>query len=361
MRPSPLLLTLLILTRTGTGECASESPAPRLPSETAPPSAPEPSPDGAPKDDPELVEELLSETDDEAPDLAWLYSNADEYSHTDVAGTPIPAPGLPDRGGGAPRTWDPRWRKFGTADYVLTGVAFSANAASALIAPVPNRWTSTNSLDEWGRRTLSSDNYDSGRWAQDASDVLLSLNLAFPLIVDSLIVSYWYRNSPQVAEQIALIAVESLAVTSMLQGTTAGLASRERPYGRDCGTSIPAELNHCESARRYRSFFSGHASLSFTTAMATCSNHLRHDLFGSPFADGLTCGVAVASATSVALFRVVGRQHYLTDVMTGAVVGSLSGLAVPWLLHYGTGTAIPGTVSLELSPTGSSLTLGGVF
>lgn len=360
MRTSPLLLTLSILTRAASGYGADESTAPRVSTETtldpvAPPV------DSAEPRNTDLAEELLVEEGGDTSDLAWLYSNADEYRPTDVTGTPIPAPGLPDRGGGRPLEWDPRWRKFGTVDYALTGAGFGASAASGLIAPVPNRWTSTNSMDEWGRRTLSSDNYDSGRWAQDASDVLLSLNIAFPFIVDSLLISYWYRDSPEVARELALIATESLAITSGVQGLTSGFASRERPYGRDCGTSIRSELDHCEGARRYRSFFSGHASLSFTTAMLTCSNHLRHELFGSAWADGLTCGLALASATSVALFRVIGRQHYLSDVMTGAAVGSFSGLAVPWLLHYGVGDSSTSMVSLQLSSSGSSLTLGGVF
>jgi len=316
--------------------------------------------DGARADsDAVLAEELLTE-DPNASDLVWLYSNADEYAPSDVTGTPLPAPELPGPGGGSPRTWDPRWHKFSTGNYVLTGVGFGVSLASGLIPPVPSRWRSTNQLDEWGRRTLSPTTYDEGRWAQDVSDVLLSLNIAFPLVVDSLIVAYWYRKSPEVAQQIALISAEAFAVTSMLQGTTAGFASRERPYGRDCGDSIPSELDHCEEDRRYRSFFSGHASVSFTMAATTCSHHLRHDLFGSPLADGLTCGVAVSSAATVAMMRVVGKQHYLTDVMTGALVGTLSGVGVPWLFHYGVGGSA-GELSLQVDPTGPGLSVGGVF
>jgi len=310
-------------------------------------------------DDAELAQELLTE-DAEASDLVWLYSNADEYAPSDATGTPLPARDLPGPGGGSPRAWNPSWRKFGTGNYVLTGVGFGVSLASSLIAPVPDRWRSTSKLDEWGRRTLSPTAYDDSRWAQDVSDVLLSFNIAFPLVVDSLIVAYWYRKSPVVAQQIALISAEAFAVTSMLQGTTAGFASRERPYGRDCGDTIPSVLNHCEEDRRYRSFFSGHASVSFTMAATTCSHHLRHDLFGSPLADGLTCGVALSSAATVAMMRVVGKQHYLTDVMTGSLVGIVSGVGVPWLLHYGMGSDA-GELSVQVDPTGPGLNLRGVF
>jgi len=340
-----------------------ESPEAPTPPPTHPPKAgpPEPTARGATRadSDAELAAELLTE-DPSASDLVWLYSNADEYAPSDLTGTPLPAPELPGPGGGSPRAWDPRWHAFSTGNYVLTGVGFGVSLASSLIPAVPERWRTTNQLDEWGRRTLSPAAYDDARWAQDVSDVLLSFNIAFPLVVDSLIVAYWYRKSPTVAKQIALISAEAFAVTSMLQGTTAGLASRERPYGRDCGESIPSELDHCKEDRRYRSFFSGHASLSFTMAATTCSHHLRHDLFGSPVADGLTCGVAVSSAATVAMMRVVGKQHYLSDVMTGAVVGTLSGVGVPWLLHYGMADN-ENELSLQVDPTGPGLNVRGVF
>ncbi len=328
-----------------------------------PPSAPDPggspaSPKGSEGANADLVRELLGQGD-ETDDLVWLYSNADEYAPSEVTGRPLPAPGLPGPGGGSPREWDPRWRKFGAWDYVLVGVGFGASAASVWIPPAPGRWQGRNSVDEWGRSHLGYDDYDAGRWAQDTSDVLLSFNVAFPLLVDSLVVSYWYRRSPVVAKQLALITVEAMAVATLFQGPTAGFASRERPYGRDCGSKLPAELDDCEQNKRYRSYFSGHTSASFATATVTCSHHLRHQLFGSPLADGLACGIAVSSAATVGLMRIVGRQHYVTDVLSGAVVGTLSGLGVPWLLHY---RPQSGAISnLRLVPDGKGLALGGDF
>lgn len=363
MKSSLAMVALLALAAARPVPAVAREPEPAAGEPSEPPTRQSP-PANAPgkaADDPdaELAAELLTD-DAAASDFVWLYSDADEYAPSDVTGTPLPAPELPAHGEGSPRTWDPRWRKFGVGNYVLTAVGYGVALTSSLIPPVPDRWRSTSQLDEWGRRTLSPTAYDDSRWAQDVSDVLLSFNIAFPFVVDSLIVAYWYRKSPVVAQQIALISAEAFAVTSMLQGTTAGFASRERPYGRDCGTTIPSELNHCEEDRRYRSFFSGHASVSFTMAGTTCSHHLRHDLFGSPLADGLTCGVALSSAATVAMMRVVGKQHYLSDVMTGALVGTLSGFGLPWLLHYGMVDDV-GQVSVQLDPAGAGLNLRGVF
>ena len=69
-----------------------------------------------------LIADLLkAESEDE--DLAWLYS--DEYAPSRLGGRPIPAPGLPRRGQGEARVWDPRWRRFALGNYVLTVSGFA--------------------------------------------------------------------------------------------------------------------------------------------------------------------------------------------------------------------------------------------
>lgn len=98
---------------------------------------------------------------------------------------------------------------------------------------------------------------------------------------------------------------------------------------------MPGELPECTGNVRYRSFFSGHTTMSFAAAAITCSNHARFDLFGDPTADGITCGAVLANATAVGMLRIVALKHYVTDVASGAAIGTLSGLGVPWLLHYG--------------------------
>jgi membrane-associated phospholipid phosphatase len=311
-----------------------------------------------------LVEDILT-SGRESEDLAWLYSHADEYTPSGLTGEPIPAPGLPKRGEGSPRRWDPRWRKFGFGNYVLTGVGLGVNVASSFVPLSQNPWRRTNGLDEWGRRRIGVESYESGQWAQDLSDVLLSLNLAFPLLVDSLVVGYWYRRSPEVAGQTALISLEAMAVAALLQGSASAWFQRERPYGRDCGKTIPARLSECADSVRYRSFFSGHTSMSFAAAAVSCSHHARHDLFGDPASDGVACGAAFGSATAVGMLRVVAMKHYVTDVVTGAAVGTLSGLGVPWLLHYGplarVEAASKSSLTWRLYPLADGMAVGGTF
>jgi membrane-associated phospholipid phosphatase len=344
-------------------------PAELDPAAPAAPPAPGPPPAGSVSNDAatdELVGQLLApEGDQKDDDLQWLYSDLEEYSPSDLVGKPIPAPALPERGEGSRRAWDPSWRRFALGNYILTGAALAIAGGSALIPDAPDRWRGKNEFDESVRDSIGIEDFDGGQWARDVSDVLLAISVMNPLLVDSLVITYWYRRSEDVAAQMALISAEALAVASALQGVTAGFASRERPYGRNCGGSLNPRLDDCESSKRYRSFFSGHTALSFAGAGVSCSHHMRHRVFGDAAPDVVACAVAFTSAGVVGTMRVVGDQHYATDVLMGAAVGTLSGLGVPWLLHYGplarVDAARAPAVRLTLVPMANGLGVGGKF
>jgi membrane-associated phospholipid phosphatase len=347
------------------GEPAELDPAaPAAPVEAAPPPAGSVSNDAATD---ELVGQLLSQGGEgQDDDLKWLYSDLEEYSPSGLVGKPIPAPAFPERGEGSRRSWDPSWRRFALGNYILTGAALAIAGGSALIPEAPDRWRGKNGFDESVRDSIGIEDYDGGQWARDVSDVLLAISVMNPLLIDSLVITYWYRRSEDVAAQMALISAEALGVASAFQGVTSGFSSRERPYGRNCGGSLDARLDDCESSKRYRSFFSGHTALSFAGAGVSCSHHLRHRVFGNTAADAVACGVALTGAGVVGTMRVVGDQHYATDVLMGAAVGTLSGLGVPWLLHYGplaraeAGARAP-AVRLTLVPMGNGLGVAGKF
>ena len=282
-----------------------------------------------------LIEDLVAaEPGDD--DVAWLFSNAAEYAEpTRLTGKPFRSDALPERGEGSRRLWNPSWRKFGVGNYILTGSAVAVGMAASAIPKSPDRWRGKNSFDESVRDAIGIKDFENGIWARDGSDLLVSVSVAYPLLFDSLIVMYWYRQSHAVAAQMALITAEAVSVAAAVQGLTAGFASRERPYGRNCGDEVDAELDYCDGNRRYRSFFSGHTAMAFAGAGVTCSHHAVHDVYGSPGADAAACGVAMLAAAGTGALRIVGEQHYMSDVLVGAGIGTLSGVGIPWLLHYG--------------------------
>jgi membrane-associated phospholipid phosphatase len=280
------------------------------------------------------------------------------------AGRTIPI-ALPARQEGASLLWKPRWSKFRTSEGVVTGVSIAVALGSLALSPAPGRFTAGGILiDDGARRALRPDSEGTRLWMRDTSDFLLSVATVYPFLVDSLLVAWWHRGSSTVATQMALMNLEAMAITVGIQGAVAGLTSRERPFGPECGDPRVGESRACEERNRYRSFFSGHASQAFTSAALTCAHHSVLPLFGSRVVDNAVCIGMFGVATSVALLRVVSDQHHLSDVTIGSIVGTAVGFGVPYLLHYhpaeGADARAP-SIAVTLVPTGTGVALQGIF
>lgn len=260
--------------------------------------------------------------------------------------------------------WDPRWQRFELGHYIGTGIMLAATIGSLAIPPTEDRWRQTNRFDESARDALRLDTLSGQLTARDASDVLLlvSTNL---LLVDTLIVTWWGHDAGDVAWEMAMIDVEVLAFNNAINGLVAAFASRERPYRDRCVGELENDLVDCRENKRYRSFFSGHASTTFAVAGLTCMHHAHLPLYGGGAPDVLACASAFGIAASTALLRVVGDQHWTSDVLVGAAFGTFSGLFIPWFFHYRTGD-LPDApdrdgISIQLLPTPSGGLLTGAF
>ncbi|MDR2782327.1 MAG: phosphatase PAP2 family protein [Treponema sp.] len=99
---------------------------------------------------------------------------------------------------------------------------------------------------------------------------------------------------------------------------------RFRPYVYDNG--VPAGLED----DYYNSFPSGSTSLAFLSAGFLSATFLAEHP-DSPLNAPVVAG-AYALAAGVAACRIFSGSHFLTDVLTGAAIGSLYGWAIP-LLH----------------------------
>lgn len=277
---------------------------------------------------------------------------------------PLPGPSAshPDEDRGTDgEHWHPRHElRFGTADFVVTGAAAGVVVGAAIVSPQAHHWRGGILFDEDVRDALRVESLH-GRYAvRDASDVGVSLMSTWPFLVDALISAWWYRGRADLARNMALVSAEAFALASAVQGIANGVGSRERPYGRLCGKGIPEDSVDCDGNVRYRSFFSGHTTLSFVSAGLLCTNHLGLGLLG-PAGDLATCvgGFTVATMTSV--FRIMSDMHYASDVAVGALVGSAAGFAVP-LLHFETASRDSADkIELRLAPVGRGLGVVGTF
>ncbi|HVJ15473.1 MAG TPA: phosphatase PAP2 family protein [Polyangiaceae bacterium] len=258
--------------------------------------------------------------------------------------------------------WRPEWREFNWEDYLITSLAAGVVVGGQLWPEDPAGGSEGLPFDETARRVLRVQSERGELYARDASDVLMLAAIGYPFLVDSLTVALWHHQNPKVANELALISAETLAVTSALQTTVSGLTNRQRPYGRRCGDELSNETLYCSERNRYRSFFSGHTSISFASASVVCMHHANIPLYGGS-GDQLVCALGFMNAAAVGTLRVASDQHYLSDVLMGAGIGTLTGLAVPWLLHYRPAERRGWTASLALRvvPLPGGVSVGGEF
>lgn len=236
---------------------------------------------------------------------------------------PRPTPGL-------------RWQhaRFRDGEYLALGAMVLAVVPSFVVSPSPGRFPGDVGIDEAARSALRIEDWEVRQTARDASDVLLTVAINYPLIVDAAVVAGWYRDAPDVGWELAMIDLEAFVANAAVAAWTSALSSRERPYGRLCPKERALQDLDCSSSNRYRSYFSGHTSTAFVSAGLTCMHHAHVPLYGGGAPDGAACGLALGAAGAMAYLRVAADQHYLSDVLTGAAVGSAFGFGLPWALHY---------------------------
>jgi hypothetical protein len=257
--------------------------------------------------------------------------------------------------------WDPHWARAATTDYVIIGASFAVTAGAYALGPGRGvEVTSSIAFDERGRDSLRAESEWGRTFARDVSDVTLTLGVAQPLVFDAIVNAGWFRESPDVGQQLFVMDLSVIALTTAVTTATKVFVGRQRPYVRECGSELDEQTYDCRNQERELSFFSGHSSSTFAMASVTCVQNQYLPLWGSRWAP---CAVGFGLAAGTATLRVVADQHYATDVITGAVVGTSIGLLVP-LLHFEAGAGESAFVSehhLMLVPSLGGAHLLGVF
>ena len=226
-----------------------------------------------------------------------------------------------------------------TVDGAVTAAAVGGTLALALLkdelAPVSCRWCEPGWLDgELARRA----GWGDPKLASTFSD---SLVVAIGGGVLGYTVLDGYRRGDREAGFAnALLITEAASLALLLDQVAKYAVGRSRPelwLGRPSADS-----------RGNVSFFSGHTTFAF--AMAASSSTLLLSQH-APGAVALSV-VAFSAAGLTGYLRMAAEQHYLTDVLAGAVVGTLVGWAVPHFFHApreGGGFALrpmPGGISI---------------
>jgi membrane-associated phospholipid phosphatase len=232
--------------------------------------------------------------------------------------------------------WSPDWARVHPASYTITTAVGGASLIfDHLYVSGPEAQLRGPTVIDAPVRAALMASTDEGRdIAGLISDILLGTMLAWP-VFDALVIAGIADTNSDVAWQLTWITAESYALEMLINTLFKQLVARERPFGSRCTLEDRLENpGRCGPSGRLRSFYSGHSSFSFSAAGQVCVTHLHLPLYGSDAADGFACGAALLVASTVAILRMVGDYHYVTDVLVGALVGLTTGFLMPYLLHY---------------------------
>ncbi len=169
----------------------------------------------------------------------------------------------------------------------------------------------------WFDRSASF-NYSSG--SITASDILLSVTAATPLLL------YLSPAVRKDAAEYTFMLAEVMMFTYSFTHIVKGSVRRIRPYAYN--VDAPEDLKMNEDTRK--SFFSGHASISFASAMFVSETFAAYNP-DSEYKGSVRAG-ALLLAAATSYLRYSAGKHFPTDILTGAIVGSAIGYCIP-LLH----------------------------
>jgi membrane-associated phospholipid phosphatase len=220
-------------------------------------------------------------------------------------------------------------------DGSVTGVAGLAYLLSEgpfkdRLAPATCRWCdrladgtdALNGFDAWGRGVRwSTEGIPTARRLSDVTGIV-----AAPLLMLGLDAWVAHRNGALAEVPVDyLIIIESAAVAAVFTQVVKFLVARQRPYAHALS---PGELDPLDTDSNV-SFFSGHTQLAFTLAVATGTVAELRGYEGR----WLIWAVGLPLAALTGYLRMGADKHYLSDVLTGAAVGSALGFLIPTVFH----------------------------
>ncbi|QAT86714.1 PAP2 family protein [Corallococcus coralloides] len=263
----------------------------------------------------------------------------------------------------APRALRFNW----TRDGIITGTAgvlwiSTESVFKDNLAPAQCRWCDRapdgtdrlNRLDRWGRGIAGSTEASRKR-ADTWSNIIGFAGVPLGLLGTQYAVGRSSGASTEFFAQDAAIMVQSAVLASVANQAVKFAVGRERPFvhvlpEEEKGlTAHPTDNN--------LSFYSGHTNLAFSLAVSAgtvaAMRGYKHQ--------AIVWGVGLPIAASVGLLRMGADKHYLSDVLTGAVLGTAFGVAVPLLLHSRVDDTQPAAArasSVSLNPMVSTQMVG---
>lgn len=197
----------------------------------------------------------------------------------------------------------------------LALMLISETALKSTLIPEQCRWCSTNSLDNSVRSAL--------RWNKPA--LADGLSYATLLLASAGAWTGWGEaldsGAPSPGADLLIVA-ESVALASVLTEVFKASFARARPLTVD--PALDYGDSRWDRQDRNASFISGHTTMAF--ALATSAGAVAH-MRGYRL-EPLVWTLGGVGAVATGLLRISADQHWFTDVLAGAAVGTAVGLGV---------------------------------
>jgi membrane-associated phospholipid phosphatase len=242
--------------------------------------------------------------------------------------------------------WPSDYPKIGPVEAAaIGGVAVGALLVDFVVNPPSTpRWDEPILFDTAARNSLRAGSESGRATAATVSDIGYIGLPTYAIIGEAGLVTWLGKGQGDAALQLALIDAEVIALNGLITGVVQKSTGRARPDATPTATDNT-------------SFYSGHTSTAFSVATALCVEHARLVIYGN-VADQIVCPAALTVAATTGLMRIVADRHWASDVIAGAIFGSVVGGGVAWFhLRPKSG----GSTSLSLSAGPSSVALTASF
>jgi membrane-associated phospholipid phosphatase len=198
----------------------------------------------------------------------------------------------------------------------------SSELAKGRLAPSSCRFCGENRLDA-GARDLMVWGY--GDHARRGSDLFAFAVLPAGIAAHQLLAARAQGDAQEGLVDLLIVA-EAAALSMDLNQLVKFSVGRQRPFVRHGNWRDP---DRAPDPDDNVSFYSGHTALAFSMAAAAGT---VSDLRGYRSAPWIW-GAGLTLAATIGYLRIAADRHYLTDVLTGAALGTAAGVALPRLLH----------------------------
>ena len=211
-------------------------------------------------------------------------------------------------------------------DWTKDGIIIGAGIGLGAVSLILDNKVKPLTIDEFNKLNKNDingfDRFATGKYSEKlstVSDYALGTAITSPIV---------FILSEKMREDWFTIGVmygETMMFSGFLSYLAKGTAQRIRPYAYNNEVPTVWKLN----SDIKKSFFSGHTSIAFSSAVFLSA--VYSDYFPNSDYIPYIWGGSLLLASGIGIMRIESGNHFPTDVIVGAIVGSASGYLIPYL------------------------------